>query len=95
LPTEAQKNRVEHFMDSEKPFLNANLSLNQLAKQIGMSPRDLSLVINHGFEKSFLDFVGDYRIRQATGLLELQQEWSTRASIQNPCSIQRSSKRPA
>ena len=77
LPTDAQKNRVERFMDSEKPFLNANLSVNQLAKQMGMPARDLSFVINHGFEKNFFDFVGDYRIRHATGLLDLRQEGKT------------------
>ena len=64
-------------MGSEKPFLNANLSVNQLAKQMGMSPRDLSFVINHGFEKNFFDFVGDYRIRYAMELLDLRQAGKT------------------
>jgi AraC-like DNA-binding protein len=77
LPTDEQKNCLERFMNSEKPFLNANLSVNQLAKQMGMSPRDLSFVINHGFEKNFFDFVGDYRIRHATELLDLRQEGKT------------------
>lgn len=76
-PTIEQKNRVEQFMEKEKPFLNANLSLNQLAKQMGISPRDLSFVINHGFGMNFFDFVGDYRIRHATGLLGLREEGKT------------------
>lgn len=70
LPTDEQKNRIERFMDSEKPFLNANLSLSQLAKQMGISPRDLSFVINRGFDKNFFDFVSDYRIGHATVLLK-------------------------
>lgn len=69
-PTIEQKSRVEQFMENERPFLNANLSLNQLARQMGMSPRDLSFVINRGFDKNFFDFVGDYRIRYATVLLD-------------------------
>lgn len=77
LPTIEQKNRVEQFMEKEKPFLNANLSLNQLAKQMGISPRDLSFVINHGFGMNFFDFVGDYRIRHATGLLGLREQGKT------------------
>lgn len=77
LPTIEQKNRVEQFMDNEKPFLNANLSLNQLAKQMRISPRDLSFVINRGFDKNFFDFVSDYRIRHAAGLLELREEGKT------------------
>lgn len=77
LPTAEQKNRVERFMENEKPFLNANLSLNQLAKQMGISPRDLSFVINRGFDKNFFDFVSDYRICHATGLLERREEGKT------------------
>ncbi len=77
LPTTEQKNCVEQFMENEKPFLNANLSLNQLAKQMGMSPRELSFVINHGFDKNFFDFVGDYRIRHATELLGFREGGKT------------------
>ena len=77
LPTPEQKNRVAQFMENEKPFLNANLSLNQLARQLGLSPRDLSFIINRGFEKNFFDFVGDYRIRHASGLLDLREEGKT------------------
>ena len=77
LPTPEQKNRVAQFMENEKPFLNANLSLNQLARQLGLSPRDLSFIINRGFEKNFFDFVGDYRIRHASGLLDLWEEGKT------------------
>ncbi|MFA7269505.1 MAG: helix-turn-helix domain-containing protein [Sterolibacterium sp.] len=77
LPTIEQKNHVEQFMEIEKPFLNANLSLNQLAKQMKISPRDLSFVINHGFDKNFFDFVSDYRIRHAAGLLDLREEGKT------------------
>lgn len=76
-PTAEQKARVERFMEDEKPFLNANLSLSQLARQMGMVPRDLSFIINHGFDKNFFDFVGEYRIRYAIGLLELRQAGKT------------------
>ena len=69
-PSMVQKDHVAHFMEHEKPFLNANLSLNQLARQIGMAPRDLSFVINRGFDKNFFDFVGEYRIRHAAELLD-------------------------
>lgn len=70
LPTVEQKQVVEQFMESHRPYLNANLSLSQLAKLIGMPPRELSTVINQGFGKNFFDFIGGYRIRQARLLLE-------------------------
>lgn len=77
LPTIEQKHRIEQFMDDEKPFLNANLSLNQLAKQMRISPRELSFVINRGFDKNFFDFVSEYRIRHAAGLLERRDQGKT------------------
>ena len=70
LPTADEKNRVAGFMENEKAFLNANLSLNLLARQMGISPRELSFIINRGFDKNFFDFVGDYRLAHATALLE-------------------------
>ena len=89
-------------MVDEKPALNANLSLNRLAKQISMTPRDLSFVICHGFEENFFDFVGDYRICHVTGLIDLRQEKKTILEIMvdsgfNSKSVfkRRSSKRPA
>ena len=77
LPTAEQKNLVERFMENEKPFLNANLSLNQFAKQMGIPPRELSFVINRGFDKNFFDFVSNYRIRHATGILGHREEGKT------------------
>lgn len=70
IPAAEQMNRIAQYMENEKPFLNANLSLNQLAKQIGIAPRDLSFVINHGFAMHFFDFVGEYRLRHAMALLD-------------------------
>ena len=77
MPSAGQIDRVAQFMETEKPFLNANLSLNQLARQIGMTSRDLSFVINHGFAKNFFDFIGDYRISHAMTLLDQPQEGRT------------------
>lgn len=74
MPTAEQKARVERCMEQEQPFLNANLSINQLARQLGMSPRELSFVINRGFGCNFFDFVGAYRLRHAMQLLERHEE---------------------
>lgn len=76
-PTDEEKNRLERFMDSEKPYLNANLSLNQLARGLGVAPRELSLLINRGFHQNFFDFVGDYRLRHAAQLLDRRDEAKT------------------
>lgn len=77
LPTDEQKNLLEQYMESQQPFLNPNLSINQLAKQMGIPTRELSFVINNGFGKNFFDFVGGYRIRHAKQLLENQEGGKT------------------
>jgi AraC-like DNA-binding protein len=77
MPTDQEKARVERFMTDEQPFLNPNLSINQLARQLGMSPRDLSFVINRGFGQNFFDFVGDYRLRHAMQLLDRREASAT------------------
>lgn len=69
-PSDEKKQRIEAFLINQKPFLNPNLSIHQLAKQIGIPTRELSFVINSGFGKNFFDFVGDYRISHAKHLLE-------------------------
>jgi len=75
--TAEQKKRIAQFMELKQPFLNSNLSINQLAKQIGIPPRELSFVINKGFKTNFFDFIGGYRIQHAKHLLVHQDSGKT------------------
>ncbi len=61
--------RAKKYMEEEEPYLDATLSLNQLARQIEIPSRDLSLAINHHLNKHFFDFVNEYRINKAKELL--------------------------
>ena len=54
--------RIEELMSTEKPFLNPELNLVDLAELSDMSRAQLSHVINAGFKKNFNDFVNSYRI---------------------------------
>lgn len=76
-PSIEQRRRVEQFMKEQKPFLNPNLSINQLAKQMAIPSRELSFVINSGFLKNFFDFIGGYRIDHAMHLLAHQESRKT------------------
>ena len=76
-PSIEQRRQVEQFMEEQKPFLNPNLSINQLAKQMGIHSRELSFVINNGFGKNFFDFIGGYRIDHAKHLLAQQESRTT------------------
>jgi AraC-like DNA-binding protein len=56
-------------MENEKPFLSPNLSLNELAGQLSISPRYLSDLINRSFKQNFFDFINTYRIEEAKKML--------------------------
>lgn len=58
------KARLENLMLTEKPYLNPQLTLNDLSKNLGVNSAVLSFAINSGFEKNFNDFVNEFRIRE-------------------------------
>jgi len=53
------------YMNKSKPFLNSELTINQLAEQTYISARDLSRVINEITGKNFMEFINAYRIDDA------------------------------
>lgn len=50
------------YMATQQPFLDAGLSLRTMARQLGLSPNQLSLVLNEGLGKNFNSFVNAYRV---------------------------------
>jgi AraC-like DNA-binding protein len=50
------------LMELKKPYLNSNLTLNQLADMLSISPHNLSEVINTRFHQNFFDFINRYRV---------------------------------
>lgn len=50
------------FMKNEKPYLQPELTLPELAKQINWSTIRISTVLNNGLGKNFNDFVNDFRV---------------------------------
>ena len=65
----AYKDRLEHFMHSQQAYLQSDLTLPRLAKAIDCSVNHLSQVINSGFGVSFFDYLNQFRIEHAEGLL--------------------------
>ena len=47
-------------------YLDAELNLNSLAKELGLSIHELSRTINTGLRKNFNDFVNEFRIQDIT-----------------------------
>ena len=60
--------KIKDHMVAKEPYLDASLSMYQLARQLGLEVRDLSLLINHKLNKHFFDFVNEYRIKKAMEL---------------------------
>jgi AraC-like DNA-binding protein len=59
----------KHMLEN-KPYLNANLTVEELATQMGIPSKELSILINHNLNQHFFDFINGYRIREAMGILK-------------------------
>jgi AraC-like DNA-binding protein len=57
------------YMQSDKPYLNSELRLDDLAEKLNLSRHHTSQIINEHFDSSFFDFINHYRIGEAKKLL--------------------------
>lgn len=62
---EQLKDALLELMNTEKPFLDADLSLVKLASALNISSHLLSYVINKGFNENFYQFINRYRVEEA------------------------------
>ncbi len=56
--------KLTTYMATEKPYLDPELRLQQLAEKLDIQPHHLSRVINEKVGKNFFDFVNSYRIEE-------------------------------
>lgn len=61
--------RLNVYMESHKPFLNPDISLEMLANEIHLNPRILSMIINETFHKSFKNYILEFRIAESMKIL--------------------------
>jgi len=57
--------QLTQYMDNEKPYLDFDISLQELSEKLGISPRNLSHVINRQFNRNYYGFINHYRLEQA------------------------------
>lgn len=57
--------KVVRFMEREKPYLDANLTLQELAGRVSISLNHLSQLLNERLNQTFFDFVNSYRVQEA------------------------------
>jgi AraC-like DNA-binding protein len=61
---EAEMERVEAYMNTQKPYINSKLNLVELSHHLKLPPYLLSRIINVGFNRNFFDFVNGYRVEE-------------------------------
>ena len=57
-----QKTQILQYFDTEQPYLEADFNMQQLSDVLNIPTRELSQVINEGFQKNFFTLVNSYRI---------------------------------
>ncbi|MCH9660117.1 MAG: helix-turn-helix domain-containing protein [Bacteroidetes bacterium] len=63
------KNSLLRYMQTEKPYLNSSLRLDDLSEKLNLSRHHTSQIINEHFDTNFFDFINGYRIEEAKSLL--------------------------
>lgn len=80
------KQRVEHYMQTEKPFLNPDFSLQDFSDGLGLPSKELSRVLNQGFGINFFAFVNQHRVNEVvTRLKDSENDKLTLLGIAYDC----------
>ena len=61
--------QLKVFMEQNRPYLNAELTLTELAAQMNITRGQLSALINEGTGSNFYDFINRYRVEQVKRLM--------------------------
>ena len=72
LPAEALEalaSRAQAFMAQHEAYLEPDLTLNSLARRMGVGQRDLSQALNQSIGRHFFDFINSARIEHAKALI--------------------------
>ncbi len=68
--TQEQISKLKIYMQDQKPYLNPTLTIQDLADDLQLPVREVSILINHHLNQHFFDFVNEYRIRHAMHILK-------------------------
>ena len=62
--------RLDTCMNESKMYLNPKLSLNDIAVEIGTNRTYLSDYLNHNLQKTFYEYVNEFRVKEACEMLD-------------------------
>ncbi|MCW8810678.1 MAG: AraC family transcriptional regulator [Ignavibacteriaceae bacterium] len=71
--------KLRDYFEEEKPYLNPELTITEVARKLNVSVKYLSQVINESLGKNFYDFINSYRIEEAKQ--QLKNETDSRKTI--------------
>ena len=78
--------RLDAWMRDRRPHLRSDLSLASLAAEVGLTPAELSHVVNAGFGTNVSEFVNGYRVREVQArLLEAGSDRLTLLAVAEAC----------
>lgn len=63
-------NKLQNHMQNQKPYLDADLNLKDLALNLNIPSHHLSQAINVEMDKNFYEYVNDYRLEECINLLK-------------------------
>jgi AraC-like DNA-binding protein len=66
----ASLNDLLQLMERDKPYLNPNITLNDLSSKLNISSHNLSEILNTQLNQNFFDFINRYRIDEVKKYLE-------------------------
>ena len=61
--------QIEELIESEKLYLNQNLTIKNIADRLVMNSKYISQVLNHYKNMSFIEFVNQHRVEEAKKLI--------------------------
>ncbi|KYG78550.1 AraC family transcriptional regulator [Roseivirga ehrenbergii] len=64
------------LMDTQKPYINQKLKLDNLAVQAGLSKHSLSKLLNEEYRHGFAQYVKEFRVKEAKQLIHTRNELS-------------------
>lgn len=57
-------NELIHFMNSEKPYLDRDLTIHDLSGMTGISRHHITQVLNENYRRNFFTFINEYRVQE-------------------------------
>jgi AraC-like DNA-binding protein len=71
------KKKLAQYMESDKAYLNPEISLETVAKDISVNPRILSQLINESYQCNFNSYINDFRIKYCLEQLSIPDNKKT------------------